>query len=112
MLGMELESPMFVAYNAESGIVLPGDGQTSFTTRSVATATTAGSRLGDQEMTDELRGLIEAAKRIPSSAEEREEQRRSFAYGNTAFENERITRAMIDEQAEKLSRQAAEDGRR
>lgn len=37
------------------------------------------------------------------SAEQREEQRRSFAYGNTAFENDRITRDMIDREAEKLA---------
>jgi hypothetical protein len=56
-------------------------------------------------MTDELKTLIEASRMVRPSAEEREKQRRSFAYGNTAFENERITRAMIDEQAEKLAKQ-------
>jgi hypothetical protein len=44
-----------------------------------------------------------------STAEQREEQRRSFAYGNTAFENARITHEMIDQQAEKL---ADEDAKR
>ncbi|WP_195714337.1 MULTISPECIES: hypothetical protein [unclassified Brucella] len=53
-------------------------------------------------MTDELKTLIEAAKAIRQSAQEREEQRRSFAYGNTKFENDLITRAMIDDQADKL----------
>jgi hypothetical protein len=38
------------------------------------------------------------------SAREFEEQRRSFAYGNTKIENERITREMIDERAEELKR--------
>ena len=38
------------------------------------------------------------------TAEQREAQRRSFAYGNTAFENSRITREMINEQAEKLAK--------
>ena len=61
-------------------------------------------------MTNELRHLIEAAKRVLSSAEEREQQRRSFAYGNTAFENNRITREMVDRQAEELKRGAKEDG--
>jgi hypothetical protein len=56
-------------------------------------------------MTNELKKLIEAAKQVQPTAEHREQQRRSFAYGNTAFENERITRAMVDEQAEKLARQ-------
>ena len=55
-------------------------------------------------MGEELKTLIEAAKQVKPSAEHREQQRRSFAYGNTAFENSRITREMIDEQAEKLAK--------
>jgi hypothetical protein len=55
-------------------------------------------------MTENLKALIEAAKKVTPTQEHREEQRRSFAYGNTAFENERITREMIDRQAEKLDR--------
>ncbi len=35
--------------------------------------------------------------------EEREAQRRSFAFGNTHFENPLITRDMIDRAAERLS---------
>jgi hypothetical protein len=53
-------------------------------------------------MTDHLQELVEAARRSPFSADEREAQRRSFAYGNTKIENQRITRQMIDEQAEEL----------
>lgn len=53
-------------------------------------------------MTDDLKALIEAAKKVKPTVEHREEQRRSFAYGNTAFENPHITREMIDRQAEKL----------
>jgi hypothetical protein len=60
-------------------------------------------------MGEELKNLIEAAKRVTPSPEHREAQRRSFAYGNTAFENERITRAMIDREAEKLAK--VDDGR-
>jgi hypothetical protein len=60
-------------------------------------------------MGDELKVLIEIAKRVTPSPEHREEQRRSFAYGNTAFENGRITREMVDQQAEKL---ADEDAKR
>ena len=66
-------------------------------------------RLGDA-VTEELKRLIDAAKGVRPTEKEREEQRRSFAYGNTAFENARITRAMIDEQAEKLARRRR-DGR-
>lgn len=53
-------------------------------------------------MTNYLRELVEAARRIPFPSEEREAQRRSFAYGNTHIENDRITREMVDEQAEAL----------
>lgn len=36
------------------------------------------------------------------TAAEQEEQRRSFAFGNTKIENDRITRQTIDEAAEAL----------
>jgi hypothetical protein len=36
--------------------------------------------------------------------EQREEQRRSFVFGNTHFENELITREMVDREAEKLAK--------
>ena len=62
-------------------------------------------------MTEDLKTLLEAAKQIPSTPAQREEQRRSFAYGNTAFENDRITREMIDRQAEKLA-EPRRDGRK
>jgi hypothetical protein len=53
-------------------------------------------------MTKSLEMLIEAARSATPSAQQQEEQRRSFAYGNTAFENSLITRQMIDEQAEAM----------
>jgi hypothetical protein len=53
-------------------------------------------------MTNHLQELVEAARRVSFPSEEREAQRRSFAYGNTHIENERITREMVDEQAESL----------
>jgi hypothetical protein len=61
-------------------------------------------------MTKDLQTLIEAAKKVTPTPEHREAQRRSFAYGNTAFENQRITREMIDRQAAKLAESA--DGKR
>ncbi|QIP09542.1 hypothetical protein [Bradyrhizobium symbiodeficiens] len=61
-------------------------------------------------MGEELQKLIEVAKSVTPTPEHREAQRRSFAYGNTAYENGRITREMIDEQADKLAR--AENDRR
>jgi hypothetical protein len=59
-------------------------------------------------MTDALKSLLEAAKKIEPTAEQRESQRRSFAFGNTAFENQLITREMIDHQAEELAREENE----
>jgi hypothetical protein len=53
-------------------------------------------------MTDAIRELIEAAKTAKPTPEQREEQRRSFVYGNTHLENELITREMVDREAEKL----------
>jgi hypothetical protein len=56
-------------------------------------------------VTKALEVLIEAARRVTPSAAQQEEQRRSFAYGNTAFENSLITREMINEQAEAINRE-------
>ena len=53
-------------------------------------------------MSEELKELIEKCRNLPISLEAQEEQRRSFAFGNTHFENERITRKTVDEAAEKL----------
>jgi hypothetical protein len=64
-------------------------------------------------MTEEaLKTLMEAAKKIEPTTEQRESQRRSFAFGNTAFENSLITREMIDHQAEELARAANESSKR
>lgn len=57
-------------------------------------------------MPDDLQVLINAARTVQMSPEDQEEQRRSFAYGNSKIENERITRRTIDEQAELLKRHA------
>jgi hypothetical protein len=54
-------------------------------------------------MTKETEKLISAAKRHRFTAAEKEEHRRSFAYGNTKIENSRITRELIDREADKLS---------
>ena len=35
---------------------------------------------------------------------EKEAQRRSFAYGNAHIENDRVTRDMVDEAAEKIGK--------
>jgi hypothetical protein len=55
-------------------------------------------------MTDNLKELLEKAKSVQVSPEQKEEQRRSFAYGNTNIENPRITRETIDQEAEELKK--------
>lgn len=54
-------------------------------------------------MSNELQELINMAKRHEISDEEHKAQVRSFAYGNTHFENEAITRADIDEAVNALN---------
>ncbi len=59
-------------------------------------------------MTEKLKALVEAAKRVRMSPQDKEEQRRSFAFGNTKIENDLITRETIDRQAEVLKAENAE----
>ena len=49
-----------------------------------------------------LEYLVEKAKKFTMTADQVSAQRRSFAYGNSAFENPKITRAMVDEEAERI----------
>ena len=58
-------------------------------------------------MTEELSRLVEAAKLRPFSDEEREAQRRSFAYGNAKIENDRVTWDMIVEADEQIKARLA-----
>ena len=53
-------------------------------------------------MTKHREDLLEAAKKHVPTPEERELQRRSFAYGNTAIENPRITREMVNRAADEI----------
>jgi hypothetical protein len=55
-------------------------------------------------MSEHLQKLIDASRGRTMSAAEKEVQRRSFAYGNAHIENDRVTRAMVDEAAEKLGK--------
>jgi hypothetical protein len=57
-------------------------------------------------MNDSLKKLLEAAKTVKQSAAQLEEQRSSFVYGNAALDNSLITRDMVDQEAEKLAREA------
>ncbi|MGQ0660023.1 hypothetical protein [Sphingosinicella sp.] len=53
-------------------------------------------------MTKRLEKLIEKAKTVRMSNADREAQRRSFAYGNAHIENERVTKKMVDEAADRI----------
>lgn len=55
-------------------------------------------------MSDHLTRLMEAARGRQMSAEEKEAQRRSFAYGNAHIENDRVTREMVQAAAEKIGK--------
>ena len=63
-------------------------------------------------MTKHLEDLLEAAKKVVPTAEEKEQQRRSFAYGNTKIENSRITREMVDRAADALGKPEGEPSSR
>ncbi|MFT4185499.1 MAG: hypothetical protein QM636_26650 [Rhizobium sp.] len=54
-------------------------------------------------MNEPLKRLIEAAKHVSQTGQDIELQRRSFAYGNTHFENELITREMVDRVADQMA---------
>ncbi len=55
----------------------------------------------------DLEELIQRAKSVKMTPAQEEAQRRSFAYGNTKIENDRITRQTIDDAAAALE---ARDG--
>lgn len=77
-------------------------------------------------MTKNLQTLLEAAKKVvlteeekeqqrlsfALTEEEKEEQRRSFAYGNTKIENSRITREMVDRAADAIEHRKGEQSHR
>lgn len=54
-------------------------------------------------MSDELKRLIERARRVVMTDADREAQRRSFAYGNIKIENDMVTRDIVEQEAEKLA---------
>jgi hypothetical protein len=56
------------------------------------------------QMNEKLNELLDKAKKVKLSPEQKEEQRRSFAYGNTKIENSRITRETVDCEAEELKK--------
>lgn len=61
-------------------------------------------------MPSELEMLLAASREREFTPAQQEAQRRSFAYGNTHFENERITRDTVDRAAEALRVALAKNG--
>ena len=57
-------------------------------------------------MSEKLKALHEMAKRFPISAEVREAQRISFAYGNLGIEDESVTREDIMRASAKMKEAA------
>lgn len=57
-------------------------------------------------MINHLSQLLRRAKRVEMSPEQKEEQRRSFAFGNANIENSRVTKEMVNQQAELMKRRA------
>lgn len=53
---------------------------------------------------DSLQKLLELAREVPLAAADRDAQRRSFAYGNTKIENDRVTREMVDEAVDRIAK--------
>jgi|AP95_1055475.scaffolds.fasta_scaffold811742_1 hypothetical protein len=57
-------------------------------------------------MDQNISRLVELAKTIKMTAEQKEEQRCSFVFGNVAMEDEerKVTREMVDARSKALSR--------
>ena len=59
-------------------------------------------------MSEALEALIEKAQKVRMTESQMREQRLSFVYGNTHIENDRITREMVAEADDKVSREEAQ----
>ena len=66
-------------------------------------------KLTGDDMNESLKVLLQRARSVEMTPQEKERQRRSFAYGNAKIENDHVTREMIDEAAEKIARRRAGD---
>ena len=64
------------------------------------------------QVTNCLQELLDEARKSVPTSQEKEEQRRSFAYGNTNIENSRITREMVDQETESLKKESADSSLR
>ncbi|MCZ6609309.1 MAG: hypothetical protein O7D27_01315 [Alphaproteobacteria bacterium] len=57
-------------------------------------------------MAESLKALMEAAKKVKMTPSEQEEQRQSFAYGNTKIENDLIEKDTVARQSSALKGKA------
>ncbi len=57
-------------------------------------------------MSDHLKRLVELARTRTMTPAEREEQLCNFVVGNVGLENDRVTRAVVDEAVRRLARAA------
>ena len=62
-------------------------------------------------MSQELLKLIEMARQVQMTLEEKEEQRISFAYGNVRFENQNMTREAVVRASASLKEQTDEQSK-
>lgn len=53
---------------------------------------------------DDLARLLVQARAVPMTSGQREAQRRSFAFGNVAIENPRVTRALVERVADEMAK--------
>jgi len=53
-------------------------------------------------MTSKLKELVDRARNARLTDDDKQQQRRSFAFGNTHIENALITREMVDAEADAL----------
>ena len=58
-------------------------------------------------MSETLKKLLERNRHTTMTPAQREAQRQSFAYGNTKFENERITRETVERASKELAQRNA-----
>ncbi len=56
----------------------------------------------------DLAKLLLVARAHPMTPEQREAQRRSFAFGNASIENPRVTRELVDRVADEMARASRE----
>jgi hypothetical protein len=60
-------------------------------------------------MSRDAERLLEKARQVEMSSDQKEEQRRSFAFGNANIENANVTRETVDRAAASI--QAKDSGR-